>query len=301
MEKVFITGANGFLGQHLTCYFAKKGYDVIASGRGVCRVPRLNKFDYAPLDLTDRNAVTACLQIHQPSVIIHTAAMSKPDECDQNRAACLINNVEATAYIAEVANTFKTHFFYTSTDFIFGENGPHEETDQPSPLNFYGESKLMAENLIRQSKLAYSIVRPVFIYGTVWEGMRPSFLHWVKNNLTQHKNIKVVSDQLRTPTYVIDICKGIEKMIQQRVLGDFHLAGKEILSPYQMAVTVADVLGLDASLIENVTSETFTEPVRRAKKSGLKIQKAVLMLGYDPVDFSDGVALTFQSNNVGLF
>ena len=54
-------------------------------------------------------------------------------------------------------------------------------------------------------------------------------------------------------------------------------------------------------MIENVTSETFTEPVRRAKKSGLKIQKAVLMLGYDPVDFSDGVALTFQSNNVGLF
>ncbi len=148
--------------------------------------------------------------------------------------------------------------------------------------------------MVKNSRLLYSIVRPVLIYGKLYEGMKPSFLHWVKNNLEQHKSIKVVSDQERTPTYTEDICKGIEAIILQKAKGDFHLAGKNILSPYQMAITVADLLGLDASLIENVTSETFAEPVKRAKKSGLKIDKAMRELHYDPVSFAEGVKKTFD-------
>ncbi|MFX8685162.1 sugar nucleotide-binding protein, partial [Acinetobacter baumannii] len=75
-----------------------------------------------------------------------------------------------------------THFMYISTDFIFGENGPHDENETPAPLNFYGESKLMAEQLVKTMKQHYTIVRPVFIYGPSYGNMRPSFLHWVKKN-----------------------------------------------------------------------------------------------------------------------
>ena len=142
--------------------------------------------------------------------------------------------------------------------------------------------------------MIYAIVRPVFIYGPVLQGMRPSFLHWVKNNLEQHKLIKVVSDQQRTPTFVTDICKGIETIISQKQEGAFHLAGKDILSPFEMAVTVANFLRLDAALIENVTSDIFIETVLRAKRSGLKIDKAEKMLGYKPVSFEEGVQLTFN-------
>jgi dTDP-4-dehydrorhamnose reductase len=294
LKKIFITGANGFLGQHLSLFFAQKNMDVIASGRGACRIPVKAEFDYTQLDLADEKAVFSCLQLHQPDVIIHTAAMSKPDECDQNKEACLLHNVAATKYLMDAAQSCKSHIIYTSTDFIFGENGPHNEEDQPAPLNFYGESKWKAETIVRQSELAYTIVRPVFIYGTAWEGMRPSFLHWVSNQLQAHKKIKVVSDQLRTPTHVIDICKGIETIIEQKKQGVFHLAGKDILSPYQMALQVANTLQLDETLIEQVTSDTFPEPVRRAKKSGLKIDKAKRELGYDPVSFAEGVKLTFQ-------
>ena len=105
--------------------------------------------------------------------------------------------------------------------------------------------------------------------------------------------IKVVTDQQRTPTFVNDICDGIFAIIDKKVVGIFHLAGKDIISPYAMAVTVAAVLGLDASLIEPVTSETFIEPVKRAKKSGLKIDKARKILGYNPVSFEEGVRLSF--------
>jgi dTDP-4-dehydrorhamnose reductase len=300
--KVLITGANGFLGQHLTLYLANKSYDVIACSRGECRILQKNSFQYYPLDITDGQAAALIIAATQPDVLIHAAAMSKPDECNNNKEACLMHNVEATKFLLQSLQSIQfiqPHFIYISTDFIFGENGPHNEEDITGPLNFYGETKLLAEQLVKQGSLMYTIVRPVFIYGPVLQGMRPSFLHWVQNNLEQNKTIRVVSDQQRTPTFVIDICKGIEKIIAQKKQGTYHLAGKDLLSPYQMAIAVANFLKLNAALIENVTSETFTEPVQRAKRSGLKIDKARILMGYEPVSFEEGIQLTFNNDQYG--
>lgn len=296
--KILITGANGFLGQHLTLFLAEKKYQVIACSRGECRIPKNFPFEYLPIDLTDEKAVETLVARITPDVIVHTAANSKPDDCDINRDACIQQNVTATKYLMNALATQSNNprFIYISTDFIFGENGPHSEDDATGPLNFYGESKLMSEEAVKESGLAYAIVRPVFIYGPIWNGVRSTFLHWVKNSLEQGKQIKVVSDQTRTPTYVVDICKGIETIIRLNQQGDFHLAGKDLLSPYDMAVAVASFLKLDAALIGNVTSESFKEPVQRAKRSGLKIDKAKQVLNYDPVDFMKGVELTFNND-----
>jgi dTDP-4-dehydrorhamnose reductase len=290
MKKILITGANGFLGQHLTLHLKKAGFEVIATGKGECRIHDNEGISYASVELTNKEDVRQMLLKFSPDVIIHNAALSKPDECENNKNYCLDINVESTNYLLESA---VSHFVYISTDFIFGENGPHPEDAEPEPLNFYGQSKLMSEKLVKQSGKKYAIVRPVFIYGQAWEGMRPSFLHWVKNNLQQQKKIKVVSDQLRTPTYANDICRGIEAIIRQQRTGQYNLAGKDVLSPYDMAVTTANVLQLDPSLIEKVTAETFPEPVRRAKRSGLTIDKAKSELNYAPVSFEEGVRLTF--------
>jgi len=296
--KILITGANGFLGQHLTLFLAEKKYQVIACSRGECRIPENLSFEYFPIDLADEKAVEALVAKVSPDIIVHTAANSKPDDCHVNREGCIQQNVTATEYLLNALATQSNNprFIYLSTDFIFGENGPHSEDDVTGPLNFYGESKLLAEEAVKQSGLQYAIVRPVFIYGPVWNGVRSTFLHWVKNNLEQSKHIKVVSDQTRTPTFVVDICKGIEAIIRLNEQGDFHLAGKDLLSPYDMAVAVASFLKLDAALIENVTSESFKEPVQRAKRSGLKIDKAKRVLNYDPVDFMKGVELTFNND-----
>ena len=294
---MLITGANGFLGQHLTLYLADKGYDIYACSRGESRIPSKVPYTYFPVDLTDSPAVAQLVAAVKPDVLVHTAANSKPDDCHINRESCLLQNVEATKYLLQALkeHTPGAKFIYVSTDFVFGENGPHAEDDEKGPLNFYGESKLLAEQAVQSSGLAYAVVRPVFIYGPVWNGVRSTFLHWVKNNLQQGKAIKVVSDQLRTPTFVTDICKGIEAIVTLQQQGVFHLAGKDLLSPYNMAVDVASFLHLDAALIENVTSETFIEPVQRAKRSGLSIAKAKQLLQYDPVDFATGVALTFNN------
>lgn len=294
--KVLITGANGFLGQHLCTYLANKHFEVITANRGESRIPFHENIKYCKVDLTKEDEVALMLSQTTPDVVIHTAAMSKPDECENNKDSCIAVNVSSTDYLLRSLKACNpsAHFIYISTDFIFGENGPHSEDDIPSPLNFYGESKLQAEQKVKESGLVFTIVRPVFIYGPVWEGLRGSFIHWIKNNLEQGKHLKIVSDQKRTPTFVYDICKGIEKIILQKQQGVYHLAGKDILSPFEMAIKTANVLGLDASLIENVTSETFAEPVKRAKRSGLKIDKARRELQYEPVSFEEGIKRTFN-------
>jgi dTDP-4-dehydrorhamnose reductase len=289
--KLFITGANGFLGQHLCMYMHNNKYDVCAVSRGINKLSD-SEITYLPLELTDKQSVLSSVVACNPDVIIHTAAMSKPDECYSNRALCLLNNVTATEFLIEAAKLVSARFIYVSTDFVFGEGGPHAETASPEPLNFYGETKLMAENLVKTSGLQHNIVRPVFIYGAQWVGMRPSFIQWVKQNLESNKTIKVVTDQRRTPTFVWDICKGIDLLMQINTQESFHFAGSEIITPYDMALTVARVTGLNEKLIKPVTAEIFPEMVRRAKDSGLLIERAVKMLGYQPHLFEIGVKLS---------
>ena len=292
--RIIITGSNGFLGQHLVNFLSQRQFEVFALSRGPNQNSITQGLKYYSLDLTNNDdAVKEAIEAIKPHVIIHNAAMSKPDTCHNFRDECLLHNVTATQYLLDASLIIKPYFLYVSTDFIFGENGPHSEDTVPQPLNFYGESKLKAEQLVKESSLDYGIMRPVFIYGPCYENMRPTFLHWVKTNLEQGKEIKVVSDQIRTPTFVNDICKGIETMIIKRFIGAIHLAGKDIISPYEMALSVAKELKLNSKLIIPVTSDTFPEPVIRAKRSGLIIDKAKRYLNYHPTSFDEGIKQSF--------
>lgn len=291
--KIAITGTNGFLAAHLAVFLTRNGFEVVGCGRGANRVQFPLTFAYSTVELTDVSSIDQFFLTEKPDILIHTAAMSKPDECLYNPEACMAVNVKATEYLCAACNTYGTRIIFSSTDFIFGEDGPHTETDTPAPLNFYGETKLMAEQHVLATVTNAVVFRPVFMYGNFWPGMRTSFIQWVATMLQANKPIKVVEDQWRTPTYVEDICNGVRLLIQQQQSGIYHLAGKDIVTPYDMAITVAEVLGLNKSLIEPVTSETFPEPVRRAKRSGLKIDKAMKELGYAPHSFVEGVRKSF--------
>jgi dTDP-4-dehydrorhamnose reductase len=292
--KVLITGANGFTGQHLVKTLVAKGFEVVATSRNASRLPSYNNLTYYNIELTDVRNVENLFDLTRPSAVIHTAAMSKPDECAANPSLCNANNIEATGHLLDAATKVGSqHFVYLSTDFIFGEGGPHAEDDTPAPLNLYGASKLEAEALVNAASLKSTIIRPVFMYGPVWENLRPSFIQWVAGKLLNGEPIKVVTDQARTPTYIGDLCWGIQKIIKDQVPGTFHLAGKDIVSPYDMAVAVAKHLNLPVGLIEPVTASTFPEPVKRAQRSGLKIDKAVDALGYAPHSFSEALQKCF--------
>ena len=292
--KVLVTGANGFTGQHLVKTLVNKGFEVIATSRNESKLTSYSNLTYYNCELTDVRTVENLFDLTRPDAVIHTAAMSKPDECAANPELCKANNIQATQYLLSAATKVGTnHFVYLSTDFIFGEGGPHAEEDAPAPLNLYGASKLEAEAQVNAASLKTTIIRPVFMYGPVWENLRPSFIQWVAGKLQNGEPIKVVTDQARTPTYIGDLCWGIRKIINDKVSGTFHLAGKDIVSPYDMAVAVAKHLNLPLGLIEPVTASTFPEPVKRAQRSGLKIDKAVDALGYAPHSFAAALQKCF--------
>ncbi|HEU4555195.1 MAG TPA: SDR family oxidoreductase [Chitinophaga sp.] len=291
--KVLITGSNGLLGQHLVPLFAQdKQYEVIAACRGVNRLPSQEGYTYEPVNL--RNAVSAqqLLEKHRPDVIIHAAAMTQVDECERNKEACWDTNVAATRYLVQAAEKYNAYFLFLSTDFIFdGLEGPYAEDAPANPLSYYGASKVAAERLVKNSKLSWAIVRTVLVYGTAVDMQRSNIITWVKNNLQQGKKIKVVDDQWRTPTLVQDLAEGCKLVADKRSTGVYHISGREMLSPYEMAVQTAHFFKLDARLIEKVNAKTFVQPAKRPAKTGFVIDKAVQELGYQPHSFAEGLEI----------
>lgn len=294
--KVLITGANGFLGHYLTGQLLAKRIAVIATGKGDCRLPYADNplFQYQSLDFTDPEAVQLIVGNLRPDVIVHGGAVSKPDECEQHKVYADKVNIEGTRYLLASAAAVKSFFIFISTDFIFdGKEGMYKEEDKGNPVNYYGLTKLRAEALVQQYAYEWSIVRTVLVYGKPLTG-RSNILSVVKEKLEKGEEYSVFDDQVRTPTFVEDLAAGIVAIIQKRATGIFHLSGKDILTPYQMACATADFLGLDKTLIRKVTAATFSQPAMRPAKTGFNIEKAKRELGYDPVSFQEGLARTFK-------
>ena len=291
--KICITGSNGLLGQHLVKLLAETtDHIIIATSKGESRLPFLSskQLHYFSLDITDAIAVNIFLQLHQPDAIIHAAAMTQPDPCEQNPIECWHINVTATRFLLDAAASISARFIYISTDFIFdGMNGPYKETDTPNPVNYYGSSKLAAEKSVMDSKLQWAIVRTVLVFGNIFTGSRSNVISWVKENLENNKPIKVVTDQWRTPTYVEDLAKGILLVIEKNATGIYHISGEEGMSPFDMATATADYLHLNKSLMTAVNADTFTQPAMRPLRTGFIIEKAKKELGYQPISFKEAL------------
>ncbi|MFI5133868.1 MAG: SDR family oxidoreductase [Chitinophagales bacterium] len=293
--KVLITGANGFLGYYFAQHLLQKGYTVLATSKGECRLPFSDQtnFSYAPMDITDPFAVHDVFEKFQPEAVIHAGAMSKPDDCEQNQWDCYMANAEGTLAVLLNAAECKSHFIFISTDFIFdGETGMYKEDDLPNPVNFYGRTKLEAEEAVKGYDYDWTIVRTVSVYGKPFS-VRGNILSVIKEKLEKGEEYKVFDDQVRTPTYVEDLTEGIVSIIEKKAKGIFHLSGTDILTPYQMACLTADYLGLNKSLIKKVIASEFTQPAKRPPKTGFIIDKARKELGFEPISFEEGLKRTF--------
>ena len=293
--RILITGANGFLGHYLVPALLEKGYNVLATGKGECRLqmPAHPGFRYGNLDFTDAGAVANVMEDFRPDLVLHAGAMSKPDECELQPVAALLVNTTATGYLLTEAARHKAFFLFISTDFVFdGERGMYQEEDSPAPVNYYGETKRLAEKLVMQYPYGWSVVRTVLVYGQPLAG-RSNILSIVKEKLESGETYKVVDDQWRTPTFVGDLANGILLIAEKLAAGIWHLSGKELLTPYEMACKTADYLQLDKTRLMRVTADTFTQPARRPPRTGFVINKAAAELGYNPVSFEEGLKRTF--------
>ena len=301
--KILVTGANGLLGQHLVKLLLDNNYQVIATGKGSRRHLFSDKTDfrYYQIDITNDLELHDVMRTETPDIIIHTAAMTQVDACELNRDECYSINVLGTSNVIRCAELYSRHLIYISTDFVFdGNAGNYKEADALNPVNWYGLTKKQAEEFVQDCKMPWAIARTCLVYGNSLQGNRSNIVNWVKDKLEQHEKIKVVDDQLRTPTYIEDLAKGILLMIEKKVRGIFHISGKDILTPYRMAIQTADFFSLDKSLIEKVNANTFSQVARRPQKTGLLIDKAKKELGYEPVSFDEGLRKMFYDKTTFL-
>ncbi|CAF3950413.1 unnamed protein product [Rotaria sp. Silwood1] len=147
--------------------------------------------------------------------------------------------------------------------------------------------------MVKQTTNNYTIVRPVFIYGAAIKQVRKTFVQWVTDGLLRNKTLQVVNDQIRTPTYVEDICVAIETIIKENQFGTFNLSGSQIITPFEMALKTATLLNIDTRLIIPVNENNFNEIVKRAKRSVVNIDKAKMLLNYNPLSFDEGIKKCF--------
>ena len=294
MKKILITGSNGLLGQKLIRQLAGQSpYAVVATGRGPNRLAFQSGYTYRELDITNGPQTETIIAAEEPEVIIHTAAMTNVDQCENEREACWQQNVTAVEHLVAVAQRVNAFFIHLSTDFIFdGIHGPYDETAAPNPLSHYGDSKLAAEHVVQNATgLRWAIARTVLVYGLAHDLSRSNLVLWVKKSLENGQTIRVVDDQWRTPTLAEDLATGCGLLAEKEVGGVFNIAGPDLLTPYAMAQLTAQHFGLDESLIQRVDSNTFTQPAQRPPRTGFLLEKARTVLGYQPHSFAEGLAL----------
>lgn len=295
MKTVLVTGANGLLGQKLVKLLAE---DASLRTVATARQPLFQTIEgvrFAELDITHANQVDRVISTVKPDIVINTAAATQVDWCELHPDECFRINTEAVTHLLKACAENGSAFIQLSTDFIFdGTHGPLDEDAQPNPVNIYGHSKLKAEQAVMQSPVPWCIIRTVLVYGVSKPMTRSNIVLWVKESLEQKKPIRVVTDQLRTPTLAEDLAQGCYLAVKHNATGVFHISGEEKMSPFDIAIRTARFFSLDERLIIPTDSSTLRQVARRPLITGFLINKAKGHLGYNPHLFEQGLAILYK-------
>ena len=226
--KIFVTGVGGQLGHDVVNEAAARGYETAASDiqpaySGVADGTAAAAAPYYQLDITDRSAVDRTVREINPDVIIHCAAWTAVDaaEDEENRAKVDAINHLGTEYIAEAAKAVDAKMVYISTDYVFdgkGERPWHPDDKNYAPLNVYGASKLAGELAVSGLLSKYFIVRIAWVFGLNGK----NFIKTMLNVGKTHDAVRVVNDQIGTPTYTLDLARLLVDMIETEKYGYYH-------------------------------------------------------------------------------
>ena len=278
--KLLITGASGLYGSKLAQMALAKNIEVYSSD-----IQSLSVYgNFVKLDISGKEQVEEAFKTIKPDVVVHAATLTDVDKCELNKELAWKVNVEGTKNIAEAVKSTGSFLIYISTDYIFsGEKGRYKETDKPDPINYYGLTKLKAEEII-QTQAEYFIARPSVIYGSTPAAGKVNFALWLIETLRKRERVKIVTDQWNTPTLNTNLAEMTLEVIERRLTGIYHLCGATRVSRFEFAELIADAFGLNKSLIDSVLSSQFTWPAKRPMDSSLDTSKAQQMLQSKPLE-----------------
>ena len=296
MKTVLVTGSNGLLGQKITEKIVKEGgVNLIATSKGENRYPNKEGYIYADMDILNPQNVREVIERYQPDAIIHTAAMTNVDTCEDQKELALQLNVAAVTTLITLCEAHNIQLIHLSTDFIFdGEHGPYDELAAPNPLSFYGQTKLRAEEILKNSKAKWAILRTIIVYGIINDASRSNIVLWAKGALEKGNKINVVNDQWRMPTLAEDLADICLLAIAHDARGVYNASGKDMMSISELVARVADFWKLDKNLINEISAETLNQMAKRPKRTGFILDKSMTELKYQPHSFEEGLAILDQ-------
>jgi dTDP-4-dehydrorhamnose reductase len=273
--RIFITGGGGLLGSKLAEIALEKGHKVFSGYYH--SLPE--KGEPVKFDLAVDSNISKAVDLIQPEVIFHTAALTDVDKCEMERdLACRIN-VSGTKLLSESAKNARSFLIYISTDYVFdGIRGLYKENDAPNPINHYGYTKHLGE------KYSDCIARTCVIYGSRPASGKVNFALWIIDKLQKGEGIKIVTDQYISPTLNANLAKMLLDVGERRLEGIYHLAGAERISRYDYACCLADKFGLDEGLIAPSKMADMAWKALRPMDSSLDASKAGKTLKVGPYD-----------------
>ena len=280
MSKLLILGSHGMLGNALIETFSyDRNYEIVA-------------WDKQELDITDKQEVIRAIKALKPEIVINAAAYTDVDGAQTNQELAMKVNGHTVGYLAKAFCNIDAIFIHYSTDYVFdGKNSKgYEENDQPNhPLNVYGESKLLGEQLLlkqAQNGLKYYLIRTSWLFGENGK----NFVATMIDLANKHNELKVVNDQYGKPTYTKDLALQTKFILENKLpWGIYHATNESTLTWYDFAKTIFDVKKtLDPNFtipkLIPVTSDEFPRPAKRPQFSillntklpkGQNIQKAL--------------------------
>jgi len=297
VQRVLIIGSNGLLGQKIAELLSLCGnYSLMLTSQEELSVFDEGALPYARLDITRRNDVRRIVDEIEPEVIINAAAVTDVDLCENERELAWKVNVSGVENIVYAAKLVGASVIHISTDYVFdGKNGPYDELAHPSPLGYYGKTKLASENVLRASGLSYTILRTMILYGSGVD-VKQNFALWLIKNLSEGKPVRVVDDQIGNPTLVDDLAYAILKIIELGRSGLYHIAGRDLVSRHDFAVVLSEIFDFDRKLITAVKTSTLKQLAERPMNSGFITLKAETELGAKASGIKHG--LTVLKNQI---
>ncbi|MDD5994245.1 MAG: dTDP-4-dehydrorhamnose reductase [Clostridiales bacterium] len=258
--KVLVTGVKGQLGYDVVRELQSRGHEAI----GV---------DIEEMDITDETAVSRVMEETAPEAVIHCSAFTAVDRAEEEQELCYKVNVQGTENIAKMCQKLGCKMLYLSTDYIFSGEGqrPWEPEDTPSPLNAYGQSKYQGEVALRQYVDKYFIVRISWVFGINGNNFIKTMLRLGKENGA----VKVVDDQIGSPTYTFDLAKLLVDMIETEQYGAYHATNEGICSWYEFAKEIFQEANMKEVTVTPVSSEEFPVKAKRPKNSRMSKEKLV--------------------------
>lgn len=292
-KRLLVTGSNGFVAGSVIAQ-ARGDWEVHGIGR---REPPDEPRDvhFHQADLLEKKEVNELFVEIRPEAVIHSAAIADIDFCQNNRELAYRSNVEVTEFLGNLCEEYGSSFVFCSTDNVFdGKRGFYSEKDTPNPVNFYGETKVHAEELVRSSKTRGVVARIALVIGLPVIGRGNSFLSGAIERWKSRRSGEYPENEIRTPIDIITVGKALIELAREDHDGIFHLAGNSRLNRFEMAREIAEHLGYDLDLIQSVNSNEVSERAARPDDASLENSKTRSLLETPMLSLVEGLDLTME-------